>query len=314
MSQTKQAGASSPACALFAACQLCPRACAVDRTQGKRGFCGAPDHLVAAHAMLHQWEEPPIAGTNGSGTVFFSHCTLRCVFCQNRAISRKESSGKALSVEDLVQTFLSLATRGAHNINLVTPSHYAPLLVEALEGARARGLTLPVVYNCGGYECVSTLKLFDGLVDIYLPDYKYYSSYYASLYSCAPDYHDYVVDAIDEMVRQTGPPVLDARGLMQRGTIVRHLMLPGLGSDTAQVLRELAVRWGDTILVSLMRQYTPFHMEDYPALNRTITDEEYQQACDLFTEYGLSGFFQQGQAAQQSFIPTFCGEGLVCST
>ena len=277
-------------------CQLCPRACGADRTKS-RGACGAGIEIEAARASLHMWEEPPISGTNGSGTVFFSHCSLGCVFCQNRKISRREAEGQNITVD-------------AHNINLVTGAHYVPQIIEALQIARKQGLSLPVVYNSSGYEQVETLQLLDGHIDIYLPDYKYYSSYYAGLYSHAEDYREFAVPAIDEMVRQTGAPQFDKNGLLKRGTVIRHLMLPGLAGDTAQVLRDIASRWGDSVLVSLMRQYTPFDMQDYPELDRTITAEEYADACTLFGELGLGGFFQQDESISESFIPAFDGTGL----
>lgn len=222
-------------------CQLCPRACGADRTKS-RGACGAGIEIEAARASLHMWEEPPISGTNGSGTVFFSHCSLGCVFCQNRKISRREAEGQNITADALAKTFLSLEKKGAHNINLVTGAHYVPQIIEALQIARKQGLSLPVVYNSSGYEQVETLQLLDGHIDIYLPDYKYYSSYYAGLYSHAEDYREFAVPAIDEMVRQTGAPQFDKNGLLKRGTVIRHLMLPGLAGDTAQVLRDIASR------------------------------------------------------------------------
>ena len=292
-------------------CTLCPRGCGVDRTSGARGFCGASDVVCVGRAALHAWEEPPLSGERGSGTVFFTHCTLGCVFCQNRTISRREAQGRPVTQERLAGIFLELQTQGAHNINLVTASHYAPTVRAALQQARVKGLHIPVVYNCGGYETVETLRMLNGLIDIYLPDFKYYSSYYAGMYSGAPDYPDFAKEAIAEMVRQTGAPQFDQTGMMTRGTIVRHLMLPGLEGDTAQVLRYLAEHFGDRILVSLMRQYTPFGMaERYPELDRKITDEEYEQAVTLFSELGLAGFLQDKESISESFIPSFEGQGV----
>ena len=290
-------------------CHLCPRACGADRTK-VCGACGAGAQVEAARASLHMWEEPPLSGTNGSGTVFFSHCSLGCVFCQNRKISRREAAGQPITIEALAKTFVALQYKGAHNINLVTGAHYVPQIIEALTLAREQGLTVPIVYNSSGYEQVETLRLLDGYIDIYLPDYKYYSSYYAGLYSHAEDYREIAVPAIAEMVRQTGAPQFDENGLLKRGTIIRHLMLPGLAGDTAQVLRDIAARWGDRVLVSLMRQYTPFEMQDFPELNRTITAEEYESACAIFRELGLGGFFQQDESISESFIPAFDGTGL----
>ena len=294
---------------LLKRCRLCPRACGADRTR-TRGLCGANDRIEAARASLHKWEEPPISGVRGSGTVFFSHCSLGCVYCQNRQISRREAAGQEITIAGLARTFLSLEQQGAHNINLVTGAHYAPHIVEALRLARKEGLSVPVVYNSSGYETIETLQLLDGWIDIYLPDYKYYSSYYADRYSHAADYRETAVTAITEMVRQTGAPQYNADGMLTRGTVIRHLMLPGLGGDTAQVLRDIAVRFGDRVLVSLMRQYTPFSMQDWPELDRTITDAEYAEACALFCELGLGGFFQQDESISESFIPAFDGTGL----
>ena len=227
-------------------CHLCPRACGADRRR-TRGACGAGAEIEAARASLHLWEEPVISGEKGSGTVFFSHCSLGCVFCQNRAISRREAAGRPISPESLAATFLSLEKKGASNINLVTGAHYVPQIIHSLDIARAEGLTIPVVYNSSGYECAETLHMLEGYVDIYLPDYKYYSSYYAALYSHAEDYRDFAVPAIDEMVRQTGAPQFDEHGMLTRGTVVRHLMLPGLAGDTSQVLRDIAARWGSRL-------------------------------------------------------------------
>lgn len=292
------------------ACRLCPRACGVDRTRGQRGFCGAGDRIDAARAALHHWEEPPLSGTRGSGAVFFSHCSLQCVFCQNRTISRRQAAGVALSVSALAACFVRLQEQGAHNVNLVSGAHYVPHILEALTLAREDGLTLPVVYNSSGYETVETLRLLEGSIDIYLPDYKFYSSYYAERYADAADYRELATEAIAEMLRQTGAPCYSTDGLLRRGTIVRHLMLPTLAGDTAQVLRDIAARWGDSVLVSLLRQYTPFGMQDWPELDRTITEQEYDDACETFLDLGLTGFFQQGEAVGASFIPAFDGSGL----
>ena len=292
----------------MAACTLCPRRCGADRAAGGRGFCGADDTVQVARAALHQWEEPCLSGTRGAGTVFFSHCTLGCVYCQNRAISGREAFGTPVGTERLAALFLDLQRQGAHNIDLVTPSHYAPQLVRALDAARRDGLTVPVVYNCGGDESIDTLRLLAGSVDVYLPDFKYYSSYYAARYSNAPDYFETASEAVAEMVRQTGAPRFDGDGLLTRGVLVRHLMLPGLAGDTAQVLRHLAERFEDRILVSLMRQYTPVGVaERWPELNRTITDAEYEEAVRQFECLGLAGYLQEGEAIGESFIPTWDG-------
>lgn len=293
-------------------CRICPGNCGVDRTAGVRGRCGADSTVWIARAALHLWEEPPISGRRGSGAVFFTHCALGCVFCQNRRISRREDVGKPVSVGRLVEIFHELAEQGAHNINLVTGSHYAPQIEAALRLARSEGLALPVVWNSSGYETVETLKRLEGLIDIYLPDYKYYSSYYAERYSNAADYPETARDAIAEMVRQAGVPVYSpgTDGMLQKGVIIRHLMLPGLGGDTRQVLRSIAEHWGDRVLVSLLRQYTPFGMEAYPELNRKLTDEEYFEAVEQMQALGLAGFVQEWEAISESFIPAFTGEGV----
>lgn len=293
-------------------CRICPRDCGVNRAAGIRGRCGADGTVWVARAALHRWEEPPVSGTRGSGAVFFTHCALGCVFCQNREISRREDVGKPVSIERLAEIFLELEASGAHNLNLVTGSHYTPQIEQSLRRARSEGLTLPVVWNSSGYEAVETLRQLEGLIDIYLPDYKYYSSYYAERYSHAADYPETARDAISEMVRQVGAPVYapGGEGLLRRGVIIRHLMLPGLGGDTRQVLRSIAERWGDRVLVSLLRQYTPFGMEPYPEINRKLTDEEYFEAVEQMQQLSLSGFVQERESISESFIPAFTGEGV----
>ncbi|MFR2288376.1 MAG: radical SAM protein [Butyricicoccus sp.] len=287
-------------------CQLCPRACGADRTKS-RGACGAGIEIEAARASLHMWEEPPISGTNGSGTVFFSHCSLGCVFCQNRKISRREAEGQNITADALAKTFLSLEKKGAHNINLVTGAHYVLQIMKRCKLPENRGFRF-LLYTIPADEQVETAQLpMVALTSICRIPIQ---QHYAGLYSHAEDYREFAVPAIDEMVRQTGAPQFDKNGLLKRGTVIRHLMLPGLAGDTAQVLRDIASRWGDSVLVSLMRQYTPFDMQDYPELDRTITAEEYADACTLFGELGLGGFFQQDESISESFIPAFDGTGL----
>ena len=297
-------------------CTLCPRGCGVDRTAGQRGVCGASDEIRVGRAALHQWEEPPISGTRGSGTVFFVHCPLGCVFCQNRAISRRGEGGKVVSVPQLAQTFLKLQEQGAHNINLVTATHYVPSVAQALEQARAYGLAIPVVYNTSGYETVETLRRLDGLVQIYLPDFKYYSSYYAERYSHAPDYFETASAAIAEMVRQAPEAVFEEREdgtvLMKRGVIVRHLMLPGLGMDSRKVLRYLHETYGNRIYISIMNQYTPMRsFESFPELNRRVGRKAYERLVDFAIRIGIeNGFIQEGGTAEESFVPLWDGTGL----
>ncbi|MGM9630450.1 radical SAM protein [Butyricicoccus sp.] len=295
-------------------CTLCPRLCGANRTAGQTGFCGADDTIRIGLASLHRWEEPCLSGTRGAGTVFFCHCPLGCVYCQNHDISGQNAaeSGILTDSSGLADTFLSLQARGAHNIDLVTPTHYAAHLMEAIPLARARGLAIPIVYNCGGYERVETLRMLDGLIDIYLPDLKYYSAYYSERYSHAPDYFDTACAAIGEMVRQTGAPQFNDDGMMTRGTIIRHLMLPGLGGDTAQVLRAIASNWGGgQVLVSLMRQFTPCtDLSGFPELLHRVTDAEYADACDQMALLGLEGWTQDAESVSESFIPRFDGSGV----
>lgn len=294
-------------------CSLCPRMCGVDRTAGEIGFCGADDQLRIGLAGLHFWEEPCLSGTHGAGTVFFCHCSLGCVYCQNYEISGRNAaeSGVLTDISGLADTFLSLQEQGAHNIDLVTPTHYTPLIAQAIALSRTRGLSIPILYNCGGYERVQTLRMLDGLVDIYLPDWKYYSPYLGERYSHAPDYFEVACAAVSEMLRQTGAPQFGENGMLEHGTILRHLMLPGLGGDTAQLLRAAAQRWHDQILFSLMRQYTPCRtLAEFPELSRRVTDAEYADACRLMQSLGLEGWTQDSEAVGESFIPHFDGSGV----
>ena len=296
---------------LLRECRLCPRQCGVDRMAGETGFCRAGWKLRAARAALHLWEEPCLTGPAGSGTVFFSHCTLRCVYCQNHEIS-SGGFGIELTEAQLSEAFLSLQKQGAWNINLVTAAHYVPQILEALSLARERGLFLPVVYNSSGYESLSTLRLLDGAVDIYLPDWKYCDDALARRYSSAPGYAKTARQAIREMYRQVGLPKWERDGRMRKGVIIRHLMLPGQLEDTRRVLRAIAEEFGDGVLVSLMRQYTPTPaVQGDPCLSRTVTEEEYRQAVQEMQALGLTqGFLQEDEAAAESFIPPFSLEGL----
>lgn len=286
-------------------CTLCPRQCGVDRTAGEHGFCGASDKAVIGLYYLHRWEEPCISGTNGSGTVFFSHCTMKCVFCQNYAIST-ENRGRIVTQNELCDIFIELQSMGAHNINLVTPTHYLFEIIPALKKAKAKGLNIPIVYNTSGYEDVKTLKELDGIIDVYMPDFKYWRSRYAAEYSAAPDYPEVVKSALAEMVAQTGKPSFE-NGIMTRGTIVRHLILPGLLYDAKKILDYLFTTYGDDIYISIMSQYTPLpHVLHIPALNRKIGEKEYEIICDYAAKIGISNaFIQEGEAAQESFIPKF---------
>ena len=292
-------------------CVLCPRECHVDRTAGKRGYCKATDELVVARAALHMWEEPCISGQEGSGTVFFAGCGLGCVYCQNRSIS-KGMAGKTITIERLAEIFLELQAKGANNINLVTPSHYVPHIIEALRISRNNGLTIPIVYNCSGYEKVETLKLLEGYVDIYLPDFKYMSDEPAVKYSNCKDYFAVAAAAIEEMVRQVKETRFDRRGMMQKGVIVRHLALPGYLEDSKRIIKYLYDTYGDRIYISIMNQYTPVTKNiKYPELNRRVTEEEYEELVAYAKQMGLeNGFIQEGETALESFIPEFNGEGV----
>lgn len=288
-------------------CRLCARNCGIDRTE-KMGFCKSGTEMYIARAALHYWEEPPISGTNGSGTIFFSGCSLLCEYCQNRDISRGRT-GKPVSPERLSEIMINLQDEKAHNINLVTPTHFIPSIAEAITQAKSKGLTIPIVYNTASYENPEVLKILDGLVDVYLSDLKYYTSKLASL-SSAPDYPSVARAAIDEMYRQVGTPRFDEEGIMKKGIIVRILLLPGHVADAKLSLKYLVDTYGENIYVSLMNQYTP--MADMkPPLNRRVTREEYAQLTDYAEKIGLvNGFTQDFGTAKESFIPPFDNTGI----
>lgn len=292
-------------------CTLCPRNCHVDRTQGKKGYCGTTDELVVARAALHMWEEPCISGVKGSGTVFFSGCSVGCVYCQNYNIA-KGLIAKNITIERLSDIFMELQKKEANNINLVTPSHYVPQIIEAISIAREKGLCIPIVYNSSGYEKADTIKLLDGIIDVYLPDLKYMDEIPAKRYSNAPDYFNYASKAIDEMVRQVGEPVFDENGIIKKGVIVRHLTLPGYIEDSKNIIKYLYKTYGNKIYISIMNQYTPLsHVKKYPEINRKITKEEYDQLVDYAIDIGVeNGFIQEGETALESFIPQFNCEGV----
>ncbi|MDY3972183.1 MAG: radical SAM protein [Clostridia bacterium] len=292
-------------------CTLCPRSCGADRTK-ITGFCGQSDKLYAARASLHMWEEPCISGESGSGTVFFTGCNLGCVYCQNREIADGHI-GFEITAERLAEIFLEQQSRGANNINLVTPTHYVPHIIRALDTVRGRTLKIPVLYNCGGYESVKTLKMLEGYVDIYLPDFKYMDSEIAKRYSNAADYPETAKKAIAEMVRQTGECAFDENGIMQKGTLVRHLVLPSYIENSEKVIEYLYNTYGGSIYMSIMNQYTPMpYVENYPEINRAVTDEEYNEVIDFAVDLDVeNAFVQEGGAVSESFIPLFDGEGIV---
>ena len=297
---------------LYSACTLCPRECGVNRNAEQKGRCGMSAKLKVARAALHMWEEPPISGELGSGTVFFSGCPLSCVFCQNSQISH-EAGGKYIEVPRLADIFLELQEAGAHNINLVTPTHFVPHIIEALDIAKSNGLTLPILYNCGGYESVQTLKLLRGYIDIYLPDFKYLSADIAAKYSLCRDYSEKAKEALAEMVAQTGEPRFDENGIMRKGTVVRHLVLPGCTADSKDVIKYLHQTYGDDIYISIMSQYTPMDgiKERFPELARKLTKYEYDKVVNFAADIGVTkGFTQYGSAAAESFIPSFDHTGV----
>ncbi len=293
-------------------CTLCPRQCHAGRSLGQTGFCRQGAQVKAARAALHFWEEPCISGDCGSGTVFFSGCSLQCVFCQNHSIALGET-GRIISLERLCQIYLELQDQGAANINLVTAGHFLPQVAYSLELARMQGLAIPVVYNTGGYESVSTLKLLDGLVDIYLPDLKYHSPELSARYAKAPDYFGKAAAAVAEMYRQVGTPVFAPdTGMMKRGVIVRHLLLPGQTGDSKRILRYLHDTYGDDIYISIMNQYTPLaQAAKIPGLDRPVSDAEYARVLDFAERIGIEkGFWQTGETCSESFIPPFGYQGI----
>lgn len=293
-------------------CVLCPRNCHADRINGRRGRCHETAEIVVARAALHMWEEPCISGDAGSGAVFFSGCPMGCVFCQNHNIAEAKA-GKTITVERLSEIFLELQEKGAANINLVTPTHYVLQIIEALDLARKEGLSLPIVYNTSGYEKPETIRMLDGYVDVYLPDFKYMESELAAAYSGAPDYPKYAKAVLKEMLHQTGNIQIDKdTGMIQKGVIVRHLVLPGHVKNSKAVIKYLLETYQDQILISIMNQYTPMpQVSGDPLLSRKVTKREYEKVIDYALELGMEdGFIQEGEAAKESFIPEFDCEGV----
>ena len=313
-------------------CRLCARSCGVNRMKNRAGRCGQTEELVVARAALHMWEEPCISGKEGSGAVFFVGCPLGCVFCQNREIARgraarDESSraeneishrngelpGKIITIDRLAEIFLELQGQKANNINLVTPTHYVPQIVEAVREARKKGLHIPIVYNTGSIETPETVHLLEDTVDIFLPDLKFCGRDVAGRYAHLPAYFDIATKAIGEMVRMRGEAAFDERGMMTRGVIVRHMVLPGHTKDSKEILRYLWENFGDSIYVSIMNQYTPMPgiEQEFPELGRRVTRREYDRVVDYALELGFSNaFVQEGPTAEESFIPAFDGAGV----
>lgn len=295
----------------YESCTLCPRNCHVNRSAGQTGFCQMPSEIYAALASVHMWEEPPISGTNGSGTVFFTGCNLRCVFCQNHDIS-SENKGKSISTDRLAEIMLERQAKGVHNINLVTAVHYIPSVAEAIIKAKENGLSIPIVYNSGGYEKAESLKILDGLIDIYLPDIKYRSSELSAKYSAAPDYFERAITAVREMYRQVGENVFDENGLLKKGVIIRHLVLPSHREDSYRVLDAIKENFGSEAYVSLLRQYTPmYRAREYKEINRRLMSLEYTRVIDHFFDIGLkNGYMQEKSSATEEYTPIFDLSGL----
>ena len=295
---------------LLSSCILCPRRCSIDRISGERGYCGQNACLKLARAALHFWEEPCISGKNGSGAVFFSGCNMLCVFCQNYDIARGRVS-KEISIERLSDIFMELEEKGAENINLITGTHFIPHIVIALENAKSRGLKLPVVWNSGGYEEVFALKLLDGLIDIYMPDVKYYSGDISRKYSSCKDYFERAALSLEEMYRQAGKLKYDGREMMLKGVLIRHLVLPGHTADSKHILRYIYEKYKDDVKLSIMRQYTPLR-EDLPdELSRPLDEDEYERVIDFAYKIGIkNAYIQEAGAAKESFIPKFDFEGV----
>ena len=292
-------------------CNLCPRKCNVIRQGVFLGYCNSPKEIMASKAYLHMWEEPCISGKNGSGTVFFNGCNLRCIFCQNHAVSQK-NSGKILTLEELAGIFMNLQTKGAHNINLVTPTHYAFEIKKAVDIAKDMGLEIPVVYNSGGYELVDTLKEIEDIVDIYLPDFKYMDGGLAQKYSGAGDYPEVTKAALAEMVRQKDKVIIDNDGIARKGVIVRHMLLPGSLKNSKAVVEYLYKTYGDSIFISIMNQYTPIgEFPEHPELSETPSRREYEKLVDYALSLGVkNAYVQDSASSDKAFIPDFDMEGI----
>jgi putative pyruvate formate lyase activating enzyme len=285
-------------------CCLCPRKCGINRYEQK-GYCGANNKLKIAHYSLHMWEEPVISGDTGSGTIFFSNCNMKCMYCQNKKISL-DGYGKYTSLKRLEEIMLELQEKKANNINLVTPTHYVPQISKVLKKIKNKTLNIPIVYNTSSYENIGTLMMMNKLVDIYLADLKYFDDELALKYSFCHNYFDTATMALDEMYRQVGCIELSDDGLLKKGLIVRVLILPGHIDDAKNIIKYLYKTFGDNIIISIMNQYTPVNKCKYDNLNRKVTDEEYNEVIDYAAELGIfNAFVQEGDAALESFIPNF---------
>lgn len=296
---------------LLEKCNLCMRNCNVNRNKGVKGLCNSTNNIRIARAALHFWEEPCISGENGSGTVFFSNCNLKCVFCQNYEIS-SEGFGKEITVDRLADIFIELQEKGANNINLVTPTHFVPQIIEALKIAKNNGLDLPIVYNTNSIDTLDTIKALNGYIDVYLPDFKYFEDKYSMKYSKIKGYSKNVIDVIDEMIKQVGAPKFNKDGIIEKGVIVRHLLLPGLLFDSKKVVDAIYNNFGDNVYISLMNQYTPMHnAKMYQEINKSINEKTYDVLIDYALSIGIkNGFIQESGTNSKEFVPDFNNEGV----
>ena len=296
---------------LFSKCRICPRECNANRNKGELGFCKAPNKMVIGGYHLHLWEEPIITGKKGSGTIFFSHCNLGCIYCQNYDISLN-SAGEEISIERLSSIMLELQDKGASNINLVTPTHYAPLIKESIIIAKEKGLNIPIVYNTSGYENKETIKLLKGLIDIYLPDFKYYDNNLGIKYSKVNNYFEHASLSLEEMYQKIGKYKYDKGGNLVKGIIVRHLVLPGHVEDSKKIIKYLYCKYHNNIIYSIMNQYTPVRKLNIQSLNRRVSKEEYNDLIDYAYNLGIRRCFVQEEDSQsKSFIPKFKGDNWI---
>ena len=294
---------------LYKKCVLCPRKCGINRYE-KKGFCGANNEIKASLAKPFFYEEPPISGINGSGTIFFSGCNLKCCFCQNMEIS-SFNKGTTISITRLAEIMIELQEKNVHNINLVTPTMFIPSIIKSIKKARKLGLKIPIVYNSSGYENVEVIKLLDGYIDIYLPDFKYFDNKLAIKYSQCHNYLESAKLALEEMVRQTGPCIFDKNGIIKKGTIVRHLMLPSLKEDTKNILNYLYTTYKDNIYISIMNQYTPNEYVKFDELKKPVKEQDYEIIIDYAIDLGITNAFcQVGGTVSDSFVPEFNLEGI----
>lgn len=291
---------------ILKSCKLCPRNCGINRLDGQLGYCKSGEDIKIARVSLHNWEEPCISGKNGSGTIFFSNCNLRCVFCQNHEIS-SESVGKEVSIKRLSEIFMEQQKRGANNINLVTPTHYVPQIIEALDLAKSQGLNIPILFNTNGYENIETIKLLRGYIDVYLPDIKYFNNKYSEKYSNAKDYFLYASKSVEEMFSQVGKVQFNREGLIKKGVIIRHLMLPGLLFDSKKIIDYIYNTFGDSIYLSLMNQYIPMYKaSNFSEINKPLNPKHYDTMIDYCLSLGIkNAFIQDTGTSSKNFVPEF---------